>query len=163
MFIFMTLLYPVIIYKICTAEQRTYCIAAKRLFLVVSSKSSIYHSCLPSPLAPDPIRVQSCVCCLFWTNRNSMAVISSLLSNIYLSIYIIIKLEIWILQSALTVNWKIYFTLNFNQVQGFNLLIVWFSNLEIRNWIKYSILSFENSEIKSILLNHFQSLSLAIN
>jgi len=22
-------------------------------------------SCMPSPLAPDPIRVQSCVCCLF--------------------------------------------------------------------------------------------------
>ena len=30
------------------------------------------HSCMPSPLARDPIRVQSCVCCLFWTN--SMAV-----------------------------------------------------------------------------------------
>ena len=23
------------------------------------------HSYMPSPLAPDPIRVQSCVCCLF--------------------------------------------------------------------------------------------------
>ena len=32
------------------------------------------HSCLPSPLAPGPIWVQSCVCCLIWTNRNSMAV-----------------------------------------------------------------------------------------
>ena len=32
------------------------------------------HSCMPCPLAPDPIRVQSCVCCLFWSNRNSMAV-----------------------------------------------------------------------------------------
>ena len=29
------------------------------------------HSCMPSPSAPDPIRVQPCVCCLFWTNRNS--------------------------------------------------------------------------------------------
>ena len=38
-----------------------------------------------SPLALDPIRVQSCVCCLFWTN---MAV-----SSIYLSIYLIIQLE----------------------------------------------------------------------
>ena len=27
------------------------------------------HSCMPSPLAPDPIRVQPCVWCLFWTNR----------------------------------------------------------------------------------------------
>ena len=34
----------------------------------------LYHSCMPSPWAPDPIRDQSCVCCLFWTNRNSMAV-----------------------------------------------------------------------------------------
>ena len=27
----------------------------------------IYYdrSCMPSPLAPDPIRIQSCVCCLF--------------------------------------------------------------------------------------------------
>ena len=33
-----------------------------------------HHSCMPSPLAPAPIRVQSCVCCLFWTNRNSTPV-----------------------------------------------------------------------------------------
>ena len=32
------------------------------------------------PLAPDPIRVQSCVWCLLWTNRNSIAVTSILLS-----------------------------------------------------------------------------------
>jgi len=38
------------------------------------------HSCMPSPLAPDPIRVQSCVWCLFWTNRNSMAGTSIFLS-----------------------------------------------------------------------------------
>ena len=40
----------------------------------------ISHSYMQSPLAPDPIRVQSCVCCLFWTNRNSMAVTSIFLS-----------------------------------------------------------------------------------
>jgi len=28
------------------------------------------HSYMPSPVAPDPIRVQSRVWCLFWTNRN---------------------------------------------------------------------------------------------
>ena len=39
---------------------------------------------LPSPLAPDPIRVQAFVRCLFSTNRNSMA---------YLSIYLIIQLS----------------------------------------------------------------------
>ena len=33
------------------------------------------------PLAPNPNRVQTCVCCLFWTNRNCMAV-----SWIFLSI-----------------------------------------------------------------------------
>ena len=33
------------------------------------------------PLAPDPIRVQSCVWCLFWTNRNCMAVTSIFLSS----------------------------------------------------------------------------------
>ena len=40
----------------------------------------VVHSCMPSPLARDPIRVQSCVCCLFWTNRNCMAVTSIFLS-----------------------------------------------------------------------------------
>ena len=38
------------------------------------------HFCMPSPLAPDPIRVQSCVCCLFSTNRNSLAVTAVFLS-----------------------------------------------------------------------------------
>ena len=37
-------------------------------------------SCMLSTLAPDPIRVQSCVYCLFWTNRNSLAVPSIFLS-----------------------------------------------------------------------------------
>ena len=41
---------------------------------------AVKHSCMPSPLAPDPIRVQSCVCCLFWTNRNCMASTSIFLS-----------------------------------------------------------------------------------
>ena len=43
--------------------------------------SDLIHSCMPSPLAPDPIRVQSCVCCLFWTNRNCMPVTSFYLSH----------------------------------------------------------------------------------
>jgi len=42
------------------------------------------HSSMPDPLAPDPIRVQSCVCCIFWTNRNCMA--SMAVSSIFLSI-----------------------------------------------------------------------------
>ena len=35
-----------------------------------------YHSCMPSPLAPDPIRVQPCVWCLLLTNKNCIAVTS---------------------------------------------------------------------------------------
>ena len=34
------------------------------------------HNCMHIPLVPDRIRVPSCVWCLFWTNRNSMAVTS---------------------------------------------------------------------------------------
>ena len=41
----------------------------------------LYKKCIPSPLAPYPIRVQSCVCCLFWANRNNMAIISIFLSQ----------------------------------------------------------------------------------
>ena len=63
---------------------------------------------MPRPLVPDPIRVQSCVCCLFWTNKNSMAA-----TSIFLSI-LIIQLEIWILQSALSVNGNIYFYWNYS-------------------------------------------------
>ena len=54
--------------------------------LVATSKSMLYkkmkntHSCILSPLAPDPIRVQSCVWCLFWTYRISLAVKSFFLS-----------------------------------------------------------------------------------
>jgi len=43
--------------------------------------TELKHSCMPSPLAPDPIRVHSCVWCLFWTNRNGFAVTSIFLSN----------------------------------------------------------------------------------
>ena len=38
------------------------------------------HYSMPSPVALDPIRVQSCVWCLFWTNRDCMAVTSIFLS-----------------------------------------------------------------------------------
>ena len=48
---------------------------------VDNNRHSTEHACMPIPLAPDPIRVQPCVCCLFWTNRNCMAV-----STIFLSI-----------------------------------------------------------------------------
>ena len=40
-----------------------------------------FHSSMPSPLAPDPIRVQPCVLCLFWTIRNCMVVTSIFLSS----------------------------------------------------------------------------------
>ena len=71
-----------------------------------------FHSCMPSLLAPDPIRVQSCVCCLFWTNRNSMVV-----TSIFLSISLsTISLELWILPSTLSVNGHIYFYWNYSDL-----------------------------------------------
>ena len=77
---------------------------------VVKEYVYVYYdrSSMPSPLAPDPIRVQSCVCCLFWTKRNSMAVIS-----IFLSLSLIIQSELWIILSALSVNGNIYFNWNY--------------------------------------------------
>ena len=59
---------------------------------------STYHSCMPSPLGPHPTRVQSCVCCIFWTNRNSLAV-----TSFYLSHYPIRDMNPWI--SAIS-KWK---------------------------------------------------------
>ena len=37
------------------------------IYFIKSSLQSfpMGHSCMPSPLSPDPIRVQSCVCRLF--------------------------------------------------------------------------------------------------
>ena len=61
------------------------------------------HSCMPSPLAPDPIRVQPCVWCLFWTNRNCMAVTSIFLS---------ISLSNQSYEFFNRRKWKYYFYLN---------------------------------------------------
>ena len=48
------------------------------VFQISASSTPNYYAI---PLAPGPIRVQSCVWCLFWTNRNCMSV-----SSIFLSI-----------------------------------------------------------------------------
>ena len=52
----------------------------KLIFSQISHKVTFlfpfHHSCMPSPLAPDPIRVQSCVSCLLRNNRNSSEVTS---------------------------------------------------------------------------------------
>ena len=63
---------------------------------------------MPGSLAPDPISVQPCVCCLFWTNRNCMAVTSIFLSCSF------IQLEINPYIGAITVNGNIYFYWNFS-------------------------------------------------
>ena len=55
-----------------------------------------------------------CVC-LFWTNRNRLVV------NIYHSIHLIIQSELWILQSALSVNGNIYFYWNYGGIDNQNL------------------------------------------
>ena len=77
-------------------------------FELIENSTLMIHSCMPSPLAPDPIRVQSCVCCLFWTNRNSMAVLHL---SFYYSHYSIRDI---ILQSVLSVNGNIYFYWNYS-------------------------------------------------
>ena len=81
------------------------------------------HFCIPSLLAPDPIRVQSCFCCLFWTNRNSMA---------GTSIFLSISLSNHSYESPLSVNGNIYFYWNYsgrlvynNTFESFIWLITW--------------------------------------
>ena len=98
------------IYRFWVIEGKAIFICQGILYINILCLSAclLIHSCMPSPLAPDPIRVQSCVCCLFWTNRNS---------NIYLSIYLIIQVEINPYVGALTVNGNIYFYWNYSFVR----------------------------------------------
>jgi len=58
-------------------------------FLIPISVQPAMHSCISSPLAHDPIRVQSCVCCLFWINRNCMAVTSIIILLSYYPIRVL--------------------------------------------------------------------------
>ena len=74
---------------------------------LISKKCVLFHSCMLSSLAPDPIRVQSCVCCLFWINRKSMY------------IYLIIQSELWILTLALSVNGNINFFWNYSETLNY--------------------------------------------
>ena len=76
-----------------------------RTFL--SSALISHHSCMPSPLAPDPIRVQPHVCCLFWTNRNSMA---------ETSIFLSISLSNPSISAALSGNGNMYFYWNYGSM-----------------------------------------------
>ena len=91
-----------------SVEPRTCSFHGFKFLWKIWSLGSRAHSCMPSPLAPDPIRVQPCVYCLFWTNRNSIAV-----TSIFLSISHYPIRDIWILQSALSVNGNIYFYWNY--------------------------------------------------
>ena len=105
---------------------------------------------MPSPLAPDSIRVQSCVCCLFWTNGNSIAV-----TSFFLSFYLIIQLEIWMLNSELSVNGNIYFNWNYSVMlacvafcPGYSLLLPSHPGLLTR----VSSIRFHLFEIKLVLV-----------
>ena len=84
------------------------------LFLRVQNRSVLpetsyfcKHFCMPSPLAPYPIRVQSC-----GVYSEPIEIVYG--GSIYLSIYLIIQLEILILQSALSVNGNIFFCWNYS-------------------------------------------------
>ena len=43
----------------------TYIYKVVSLFVCLDVRSYLMNPCMPSPLASDSIRVQSCVCCLF--------------------------------------------------------------------------------------------------
>ena len=49
--------------------HQSVCDQNKTIYLSIDLIQRVFntqsHSCMPSPLAPDPIRVQSCVCYLF--------------------------------------------------------------------------------------------------
>ena len=60
------------------------------------------------PLAPDPIRVQSCVCCLFWTNCIAV-------TSIFLSSHPIRNMNPLIDANS---KWKFYFNWNYSALPG---------------------------------------------
>ena len=78
----------------------------------------LYHSCMPSPLAPEPIR--SGFSHVFVVYSEPMAV-WRYGGNIYLSIYLIIQSELWILKS---VNGNIYFFWNYSDILNFCFLLL---------------------------------------
>ena len=92
---------------------------------------SCSHTCMPIP-----IRVQSCVCCLFWTNRDCMAV-----TSIFLSHYPIRDMN--------PLNWKYLLTMKrsdckFSGTQkslryySLSIGTKYFQNVEARRWDEFS-------------------------
>ena len=76
-----SILYPVscILYPVSCIMYPVICTLCAIYCILYHTHKPCTHSCMPSPLAPDPIRVQSCLCCsLYWTNN--MAVTSIFLS-----------------------------------------------------------------------------------
>ena len=75
------ILYPVscILYPVSCIMYPVICTLCAISCILYHTHIPCTHSCMPSPLAPDPIRVQSCLCCsLYWTNN--MAITSIFLS-----------------------------------------------------------------------------------
>ena len=102
---------------------------------------------LLSPLATDPIRVQSCVCCLFWTNRNSLAV-----TSIFLSISLSNQ-NYEFFQSALSVNGNIYFYCNYS-VNGVIIIIFYLKHI---SKFPKSVLSFLYLQTDGIFFSMMKS------
>jgi len=107
-----------IIYKM--AESKDWIIIQSRSFknIYLLSLSCIIQKLLNQYSCTDPLLYAESISA--WSNQSSvMCLVSSepikmFGGNIYLSIYLIIQLEIWILQSALSVNGNIYFYWNYS-------------------------------------------------
>ena len=64
------------------------------------------HFCMPNPLAPDPIRVQSYVWCLFYSILNQQKLHCGNILSFYLSHYPIRDKSLY---RRYTVNGNVYF------------------------------------------------------
>ena len=62
-----SILYPVscILYPVSCIMYPVICTLCAIYCILYHTHKPCTHSCMPSPLAPDPIRVQSWVCCLY--------------------------------------------------------------------------------------------------
>ena len=81
------------------------------LFITFLLRYLGHHSSMPSPLAPDPIRVQPCVWCLFWTKKLHSGNIIQLEINPYIGAIIVNGNIYWnyskpgLVKSAIKVSW----------------------------------------------------------
>ena len=97
---------------------------------------SDFWSCLIKIFMVTPTPFWNCLLCSWIINFSWSRPLTS--DNIYLSISHIIQLELWILQSALSVNGNIYFFWNHSDCYRWSMNIVW--RRVLKSSIKYFII-----------------------